>query len=621
MRQRWLPVTLIILIGFLLRLFQLTAVPLRGDEAFSVQYWARLPLSQSLTEIATLEPHPVLTYGLFHGWGLLAGTSVLAMRLLPALIGLLGIPALYRIGSRLINREAGLLAALLFALHPFAIWHAQDARNNAIWAGLSLVTMWFGLQALDQPRRSRWVWYAILATITCNIFYFEWLPLLAFGVYVLLRQRAHFAAWVLAALPAFLTSGASFLILQGGLIFGGAYAGTTASRLDIGRLFTWFLPTLSIGDRLLLTWWNSLLWPLLLILFIGGVLLLWRYRRDSAILLLTWIIVPVGLLSAAASRLNIFDPRYVLPILPALILMLAGLIVLSYRHMRGSRLRWGLPLAVMGCWLGITGVSLANYYFNPATLKSRDWPALTKYLRDETQADDLVIQLSVDAAFGYYYDAPAPNLALPERPSQPAAAIESALASYSGEYRSIWVVGQTFPDWPNVGVVEGWLNQHMQRVRSGQAADLHYWQYMPWEVNPDEVSPTPLATFDQQVELMGYRWLLPANRDETLTVWLYWRPVRAAAVPLKVFVHLIGSPNPATGSPLWSQDDRFPQNGQLNTVEWTTGELYRDIYSLPLAQVPAGTYALAVGFYDPDTGERLPLGDGDAYRIPDVVIP
>jgi hypothetical protein len=28
-----------------------------------------------------------------------------------------------------------------------------------------------------------------------------------------------------------------------------------------------------------------------------------------------------------------------------------------------------------------------------------------------------------------------------------------------------------------------------------------------------------------------------------------------------------------------------------------------------------------VGFYDPDTGERLPLGDGDAYRIPDVVIP
>src|ERR1044071_366098 len=151
--SRMLPIMIaIIMLGFFLRLFHLTSVPLRGDEAFSVQYWAGQPLSVSLAKTATIEPHPVLTYALFRGWGLVAGYSELAMRMLPALVGLLGIPAIYAVGKRLGNRQIGLVAALLFALHPFEIWHAQDARNYAIWAGMSLVALWLGLRALDKQR-------------------------------------------------------------------------------------------------------------------------------------------------------------------------------------------------------------------------------------------------------------------------------------------------------------------------------------------------------------------------------------------------------------------------------------------------------------------------------------
>ena len=57
------------------------------------------------------------------------------MRLLPALANVLGIPALYAIGRLFGGHRIGLLAALLFALHPFEIWHAQDVRNYAIWGG------------------------------------------------------------------------------------------------------------------------------------------------------------------------------------------------------------------------------------------------------------------------------------------------------------------------------------------------------------------------------------------------------------------------------------------------------------------------------------------------------
>src|SRR3954467_2083382 len=108
--SRTLPIMMcIIIVGFFLRLFHLTTVPLRGDEAFSVQYWAGQPLSVSLAKTATIEPHPLLTYALFRGWGLLAGTSELAMRMMPVLVGLLGIPAIFAVGKRLGNKRIGLL--------------------------------------------------------------------------------------------------------------------------------------------------------------------------------------------------------------------------------------------------------------------------------------------------------------------------------------------------------------------------------------------------------------------------------------------------------------------------------------------------------------------------------
>ena len=76
---------LIIWLGFALRLHELASVPLRGDEAFSALNWAGKPLHQSLTEIATIEPHPPLTYVLFRLWGLLIGgiDSPFALRLGP----------------------------------------------------------------------------------------------------------------------------------------------------------------------------------------------------------------------------------------------------------------------------------------------------------------------------------------------------------------------------------------------------------------------------------------------------------------------------------------------------------------------------------------------------------
>ena len=620
--SRTLPMMmLIIMIGFFLRLFHLTSVPFRGDEAFSVQYWAGQPLSVSLAKTATIEPHPLLTYAIFRGWGLIAGYSELAMRILPALMGLLGIPAIYAVGKRLGNKQIGLLAALLFALHPFEIWHAQDARNYAIWAGVSLVALWLGLRALDKGHKRDWLLYALVASLAANIFYTELLTVAAFGVYVLITYWGKWKtifSWGLAAAIAGILSVASFIVFQAPLFARGGYTGSIGGALDVSQLWQHFLPILNFGEITLPAETLNSLWPVIFIVLTAALFSLWSSYRRTALALTLLAVLPPILLTILSTRLDIFTPRYVLSVVPAFILIFATFVV-YISHQQPTKVGFVGALILVGGWFVVSATSLQNYYFDPAYAKAKNWPTLAHYLQQNSQPSDLVIQSAADSAFGFYYHqtelAEAPDIALPETPAQPAEDVQTALEKYSQQKTSIWQVGQEFPDWPNAGVVRNWLDGHMQLVLEGNPGGLNMRQYKNWQVASDEITQATSATFSDFVELVGHKIILPDQPNGNLTVWLYWKPLKTTDAPLKVFVHLLGATNPATGFPLWTQDDRFPQNGRISSQNWSPTETYRDIYTLPLNGVPNGTYSLEVGLYDPTTNTRLKVGNTDSYII------
>lgn len=603
--------------GFGLRLFRLDAVPLRGDEAFSVLYWAQLPLSQSLTQIATIEPHPALTYIVFHSWGILVGTSEFAMRALPALSNLLGIAAIYALVRHTLSSRVAVLAALLFCLNPFEIWHAQDARNYAIWAGLSLLALTVGVRALKSARRRDWLCYALLSVIAANIFYFEMLTLVALGVYVVVVHRIQVRRWLLAVSLPVVTTVLSFIILQRDLLTSGNYAGNTA-RFDLIQLLSIFPATFAFGTTLPPDW-TPLASILVIIAFAGGIWMLFRFNRQHGFLMLTLFFVPILLLSLISMRLNLFDPRYILIAVPGLIVAVAALFDVSFQANPPSRrmIRIGVSVA----WFVFTLISLNNLYFDSNFTKSHDWPSLTRFIMNNLSPDDLVIQLSADPAFGYYYSGEALDIALPASPSQSQSEIEFVLEKQSEKHHAIWLVGSTLPNWPNANIVEAWLESRFQTVLQGQVSGLPYTQFRHWNVTPDEIRSEPLAVFGSSIALMGYR-LIPAPQPSgELALWLYWRPMRPTDVSLKVFVHLLGEINPATGTPLWSQDDQYPQDGRLNSTNWSVGVVFRDVYELPLAGINPGQYQIVVGWYDPIEGERLIFADDDSYTLTTTTVP
>lgn len=601
---------IIIAVGFVLRIYHLDTVPLRGDEAFTIQNWMSLPLMESLSDIATIEPHPFLNYVLFHVWGLLAGTSAFSARYLPALINTFGISVVYALGKHLFDRRVAIVSALFWAIHPFLIWHSQDARNYAVWSALSALALWLGFRALQSNRRMDWWLYLIAALLSTNIFYFEWFTLIAFTFYGILscwKNWSRLMQLVVVQIVILFFTLLSFVILQGNLVASGGYGGTTGAGLNIPELFTSFLPALLWGETLpdLL---STLLTVAAVAMLVIAVLSVYRFRQSHCLFLVTIGFLPLFLLGAISLRFDVFDPKYVLSVVPAFVLLQAFLVV--------SLFSFRLPLGVVAVvfWISIVSFSLYNLFFVSDYTKSKNWPDVTTYLEKNVSANDLVIQLSVDPAFGYYYQGLARDIGLPARPDQSTTDIVQELEIASSHYQSLWLVGQTFPDWPNYGVVEKWLRDNMQAVRSTNISDLQVQQYMRWEVN--QTTAKPLAVFTQVVELTDAQVWLPPEPNDEITIWLYWRPLSNTGEPYKVFVHLQGAINPATGTPLWSQDDRYPQNGTINTTDWTPRVTYRDIYVLPLGDIPAGEYDVRIGLYNPTTGERLLLESGeDSYLL------
>jgi len=104
-----------------------------------------------------------------------------------------------------------------------------------------------------------------------------------------------------------------------------------------------------------------------------------------------------------------------------------------------------------------------------------------------------------------------------------------------------------------------------------------------------------------------------AAPGDTLFLDLYWEAEGPISRSYVVFTHLIGEAwNPATGNPVWAQDDQVPLEGAYPTTHWIPGQPLRDRYVLRLpAEMPAGDYLLEAGMYMLETGERLPVsGEG-----------
>ncbi len=122
----------------------------------------------------------------------------------------------------------------------------------------------------------------------------------------------------------------------------------------------------------------------------------------------------------------------------------------------------------------------------------------------------------------------------------------------------------------------------------------------------------------EAITLRGYD-VMPASpaRGGDWEITLYWQARGRVPISYKVFVHLYD----AAGN-LRAQVDDYPLRGEAPTNTWLPGEVVVDRYTLSLpSDLPLGIYRLAIGLYDPASGQRLPAQDAAGQPLRDNAVP
>ncbi len=140
-------------------------------------------------------------------------------------------------------------------------------------------------------------------------------------------------------------------------------------------------------------------------------------------------------------------------------------------------------------------------------------------------------------------------------------------------------------------------------------------------VAPAGVDPrrpaTPLqVVFGDSIRLTGVtlpaaiRNPQPVAVGATLPITFYWQAVQPVAKPYTVFLQLLNEKGQMVSG--W---DSQPLAGRYPTSFWSPGEVVVDTFALPLPPpgLPPGAYRLITGFYQVDTGQRLPANSGGDF--------
>ncbi len=621
----------LLLFAFGLRLYGVSRLSLRGDEAATV-FAVRRPWGEMLALFQGPTPFQPLYHILLRGLVRVAGDGELAARFLPITCGVLLLPLLYALARRLWGRRGhsiGLWAVGLAAINPMLIWDAQDNRMYPLLGLLSLATIYWASRVAQAPARRAWVAFVLCATAALYTHYLAAFTLLtANALFATLlwrqpRRGAALARWLSAQLAAVaLFAPRLWDSLTAAATFTSDFLPALSAREMARRTLTGLTLGISLDARM-----AGALSPGFLTVGALGAHALWTEGRAAGRRLLAWLLtyalLPVAAIAAFSRwRFPIYDERYALLALPPVLLLLAcGLAQVAARGWR----RW---LAVAGLiWIvAASAYALHSYYFDPAYRKGVDWRAYVARLLACARPGDLLIQNYPDPGLTYHLRERLPRVLLPESYPVDEAATVAALQRLLETHPRLWLQPQRYARWDAEGLVAAWLERHALRVAEERFRNVRLALYLPPGAHPEAYRPLE-ATLGDGIALLGYRlerrdeWErrraddpLPAEPlatcapGEDLTLTLLWRADAAIPASYTVFAHLYDAQ-----MRLVTQHDGLPAEGAYPTGRWRVGEVIVDRHTLHVpADAARGECRLGVGMYLLESGVRLPARQGDA---------
>jgi 4-amino-4-deoxy-L-arabinose transferase-like glycosyltransferase len=478
---RW-AVFALVLVAAALRFYRLGAQSYWIDEVLTVRA-ANLGEPFGLRDFVGNIQGPLHAL-LIHLVGTFSAREV-ALRSISAVAGVACVPLLYLLGSEVVSRRAGLVAALLGALSPFAVWYSQEARNYSLLIFFSTLS---SLLVYRLVRRDGRVWpvYVVSVALACYLNLSGFFLAVAHNVFAgprLLRDRRFAAKW--------LGSQAVLLVLLVPALVGLAHwtgkdsvaervvVATPARTEHLLRGATTFTPMAVPYALYVLSYGNSL-GPSMEELHAGspasafaahlsvvlpaclsiGCALLLGLRgiaddRGAMRLVLAVALVPLaGALALALLNVKPFNPRYVAVTFPMFLMLVAA----GVGHLKRTS-----GTVLVGIVLVFFAASLANYYTKPQYWKE-DVRGAAQYVQAHEKPGDKVLVPVVLDVFDFYFRGSAERIVIYRGHATSEAQVEEELAPALGSAKRLWFVDSRLwfadPD----RRIPGYLERNYRRV-------------------------------------------------------------------------------------------------------------------------------------------------------------
>lgn len=336
----------IILLSIALRFYHVDYQSLWLDEIHTViESNPSLSLPETFEALYASDPHPPLYFLFIKGLFSLFGSSSLVARGFSALLGVLGVWAIYLLGKELYGKKTGLYAALLLSVNYFHIFYSQDARPYPLLFLTTTISFFFLVKFIRTPSVKSALLYGAFAGVMLYTHLFSLFVLFSQCVILL-----YFVCWPYKEI----TTRKKFFLycLLAGVITGVMYIPCLKTLLIASQRTSMWIPAPEadvyvhlfkefFGYSKNLTWMIGLL----LVIFFGKLLVgnknssgnkLSDAFNFGAFILLLWIIT-VLVLAFVRSYLSlpVIVSRYFISVLPALILITAmGLSTIKSRFLQ-----------------------------------------------------------------------------------------------------------------------------------------------------------------------------------------------------------------------------------------------------------------------------------------------
>lgn len=374
-------ILLILILAAVLRFYHIDYQSLWLDEICSlIEANPEIKWSDLEGNIILTDPHPPLYFALMKILFQLFGYTSLVARAFSAVVGVVGVYAIYLLGKEINNKNTGLIAAFLLAINSFHIYYSQEVRMYALLVLLTVLSYYRLVVYLKENTYKNATLYGL----------FTGLMLLTqfFGLFVFVSQVIIFLFVFIKKEKAYKLLFFKQLLVSGFVIIISFLPALTIFIETTKKKYTAIKPTTI--DTVFLIFKDFVQQSYILLFLYSCLVVVCIYyafkekMKQNYLILFSWIIISLAL---PILRSYLVTPmivsRYFITILPAFII-LVSIAVLKFKYAI-------IKILLLLCLTIVTFYELFifNDYYNKIT--KTQFREITEFIKKENKENDQVV--------------------------------------------------------------------------------------------------------------------------------------------------------------------------------------------------------------------------------------